>query len=70
VLWGRVRPATGPTEVTVQHKVGGGGWKELKVVTTSGVYGLRVDHARKQRYRAEWKRPGGGTITGPPIRAY
>jgi hypothetical protein len=70
VLWGRVRPATGPTEVTVQHKVGGGGWKELKVVTTSGVYGLRADHARKQRYRAEWKRPGGGTITGPPIRAY
>jgi len=70
VLWGRVRPATGPTRVTIQHKLGKGRWKRLQVVTTSGVYGLRADHARKQRYRAKWKRPGGGTITGPPIRAY
>jgi hypothetical protein len=70
VLWGRVRPATGPTEVTIQHKVGKGGWKPLTVVPTSGVYGFRADHASGQRYRARWTRPGGGTITGPPIRAY
>ena len=70
VLWGRVRPATGPTEVTIEHKVGTGGWKRLTVVPTSGVYGFRADHKAKQRYRAKWKRPGGGTITGPPIRAY
>ena len=70
VLWGRVRPATGPTEVTIQHKVGKGGWKRLRVVPTSGVYGFRADHRSKQRYRAKWKRPGGGTVTGPPIRAY
>jgi hypothetical protein len=70
VLWGRVRPATGPTEVTIQTKVGKGKWKRLTVVPTSGVYGFRADHKRKQRYRAKWKRPGGGTVTGPPIRAY
>ena len=70
VLWGRVRPATGPTEVTIEHKVGKGSWKRLTVVPTSGVYGFRADHKAKQRYRAKWKRPGGGTITGPPIRAY
>jgi hypothetical protein len=70
VLWGRVRPATGPTEVTIQHKVGKGGWKRLTVVPTTGVYGLRADHRKGQRYRVKWTRPGGGTITGPPIRAY
>jgi hypothetical protein len=70
VLWGRVRPATGPTEVTIQHKVGKGSWERLTVVPTSGVYGFRADHQVKQLYRARWKRPGGGTITGPPIRAY
>jgi hypothetical protein len=70
VLWGRVRPATGPTEVTIEHKIRGGGWKRLKVVATGGVYGLRADHRRNQRYRAKWTRPDGGTVIGPPIRAY
>ncbi len=70
VLWGRVRPATGPTEVTIQHKLGKGSWKRLTVVPTSGVYGFRADHKDNQRYRARWKPPQGGTITGPPIRAY
>jgi hypothetical protein len=70
VLWGRVRPATGPTQVTIQHKIRGRKWQRLSVVKTSDVYGLRADHARKQRYRVKWKPPGGRTITGPPIRAY
>jgi hypothetical protein len=70
VLWGRVRPATGETRVTIQHKVGKGRWKRLRVVTTTGVYGLRADHKKGQRYRVKWRRPGGGTVTGPPIRAY
>jgi len=70
VLWGRVRPATGPTEVTIQRKVGNGRWKRVRVVSTAGVYGLRADHRKGQRYRAKWTRPGGETIKGPPIRAY
>ena len=70
VLWGRVRPATGPTEVTIQHKIGKGRWKRLTVVPTTGVYGFRADHAERQLYRVKWRRPEGGTVTGPPIRAY
>ena len=70
VLWGRVRPATGPTEVTIQRKILGHKWKRLTVVKTSDVYGLRASHRRKERYRVKWKQPGGSTITGPPIRAY
>jgi hypothetical protein len=70
VLWGRVRPATGPTEVTIQRKLRKGKWKRLTVVTTSDVYGLRATHRDGQRYRVKWRRPGGGTVTGPPIRPY
>jgi hypothetical protein len=70
VAWGRVRPATGPTQVTIQRKSGKGRWQRLMVLTTSGVYGFRADHRSGQRYRAKWKRPGGGTVTGPPIRSY
>ena len=70
VLWGRVRPATGPTKITIQHKVRKGKWRRLRVVTTAGVYGLRAEHRKGQRYRAKWKRPGGPTVTGPPIRVY
>ena len=70
VVWGRVRPATGPTDVTIEHRIGNGKWKRLTVVHTVGVYGFGADHRIGQRYRVKWTRPGGGTITGPPIRAY
>jgi Cellulase (glycosyl hydrolase family 5) len=71
VLWGRVRPADGPTEVVIQHKRGKHHWKKLTVVqTSSDVYGLRADHKRRQRYRVRWTRPDGSRVTGPPIRPY
>jgi hypothetical protein len=70
VLWGRVRPATGPTEVTIEHKVGKGKWSRLTAIQTSGVYGFRTAHRSKHRYRAVWTRPDGVTIKGPGIRAY
>jgi hypothetical protein len=70
VLWGRVRPATGPTQVVIEHKIGKGKWKRLTAVQTSGVYGFRTEHRSKHRYRAKWTRPDGSTVTGPPIRAY
>jgi hypothetical protein len=70
VLWGRVRPATGPTQVTIEHRVGKGAWKRLTAVQTGGVYGLRTAHRSNHRYRARWTRPDGATITGPPIRPY
>jgi hypothetical protein len=70
VLWGRVRPATGPTQVVIERKVGKGKWKRLTALQTAGVYGLRTEHRSRQRYRAKWTRPDGRTVTGPPIRAY
>jgi hypothetical protein len=72
VLWGRVRPATGATAVTIEHKVGKGRWRRLTGLqtTASGVYGLGTEHRRDHRYRVKWKRPDGRTVTGPPIRAY
>ena len=70
VLWGRVRPATGPTQVVIEHKIGKGKWKRLTALQTSGVYGFKTAHHSKHRYRVKWTRPGGATITGPPIRAY
>jgi hypothetical protein len=70
VLWGRVRPATGPTQVVIEHKVGKGKWKRLTAVQTSGVYGFGTKHRSKHRYRVKWTRPDGTTVTGPPIRSY
>lgn len=70
VLWGRVRPTLGPTQVVIEHKIGKGKWKRLTAVQTAGVYGLRTEHRSKHRYRAKWTRPDGSTVTGPPIRAY
>jgi hypothetical protein len=70
VLWGRVRPATGPVEVRIEHRIGKKAWKRLTVVQTSGVYGFRTDHKRDQRFRVKWTRPDGVTVTGPPIRPY
>jgi hypothetical protein len=70
VVWGRVRPATGPTEVTIEHQIGKGKWKRLTALQTPGVYGFKAAHRSKQRYRVKWTRPDGMTITGPPIRAY
>lgn len=70
VLWGRVRPATGPTQVVIEHKVGKRRWTRLTALQTGGVYGFRTEHRRKHRYRVKWTRPDGVTVTGPPIRAY
>jgi len=70
VLWGRVRPATATTQVTIEHRIGDGKWKRLTGVQTAGVYGLGTAHRSKHRYRAKWTRPDGVTLTGPPIRAY
>jgi hypothetical protein len=70
VLWGRVRPATGPTQVVIEHQIGKGKWKRLTALQTGGVYGFKTAHHSKQRYRVKWTRPDGSTVTGPPIRAY
>lgn len=70
VGWGRVRPATGPTQVTIQRKVGRGSWKKVTTVDTAGVYAFKADHRRRERYRVRWTRPDGRRLKGPPIRSY
>ena len=70
VLWGRVRPATGPTQVVIERRIGKRKWKRLTALQTSGVYAFRTEHRRKQRYRVKWTRADGVTFKGPPIRAY
>ena len=70
VLWGRVRPATGPTRGHDPAQDRQGQWKRLTALDDRGVYGFSAAHRASQRYRAKWTRPDGGTITGPPIRAY
>jgi hypothetical protein len=69
VLWGRVRPATGLTEVVIEH-TRRGRWRRLTATQTLGVYGLRSPHRKGQRYRVKWTRPDGRVVTGPPIRPY
>ncbi|HZB75294.1 MAG TPA: hypothetical protein VE526_03640 [Solirubrobacteraceae bacterium] len=71
VLWGRVRPATGSVEVTIQRD-SGDGWKRLSITRTGtgGVFGLGTKARDGARYRVRWTRGDGATITGPPIRPY
>jgi Cellulase (glycosyl hydrolase family 5) len=72
VLWGRVRPARGVTDVTIEYKRRGKAWRRLTATRTNaqGIFGLRSDHRDGQHYRIRWTRPDGSTLVGPPIRAY
>ena len=72
VLWGRVRPARGVTEVTVEYKRRGKPWRRLTATQTNaqGIFGLRSDHRDGQHYRIRWTRPDGSALVGPAIRAY
>jgi hypothetical protein len=71
VLWGRVRPATEPVDVTIQRDTGNG-WKRLTTTRTGagGVFGLGAKAQKGARYRIRWTRGDGATLTGPPIRPY
>jgi len=71
VLWGRVRPATEPVDVTIQRDTGNG-WKRLTTTRTGagGVFGLGTTARDGARYRIRWTRGDGATLTGPPIRPY
>ncbi|MGZ8648442.1 MAG: hypothetical protein ACXW08_07425 [Solirubrobacteraceae bacterium] len=71
VLWGRVRPLSARTEVTIQAQPAKGApWADMKKVTTNskGVFGLRAKHDDGQRYRVQWTAPDGKVWLGPPIQ--
>ncbi len=69
VLWGRVRVATGATQIEIQRNLGRG-WSRVTVLTTTGTYGLKTTHKDGEVYRARWTRPDGSFLTGPKIRPY
>jgi hypothetical protein len=71
-FWGRVRPATAATSVTLQQRNGSGSWRTLKTVRTNaaGVFVSTGSNRKGATWRVRWTAPDGTTDTGPPIRAY
>jgi hypothetical protein len=70
-LWGLVRPATGPTKVTILVKARGARrYKTLTTVTTNsaGYWSLSSSTAG-QFWRVRWTSPKGVKYEGPPIGA-
>ncbi len=68
-LWGLVRPATGPTKVTILVKARGARhYKTLATVTTNsaGYWSLSSSTAG-QFWRVRWTSPTGVKYEGPPI---
>jgi hypothetical protein len=71
VLWGRVRPNAAKITVTIlASPAPGKPFAELRTIATNhrGVFGLRTEHRRAQRYRVSWTAPDGRVWLGPPIR--
>lgn len=71
-LWGLVRPALGPTTVTIlvrpasSHR-----YKTLKTVTTNALgYWTLHSSLRGQLWRVRWTSPEGAVYEGPPIKAH
>jgi hypothetical protein len=70
-IWGRVRPATGATSVTIQFR-DGRSWRTLRDVQTDAAGTFTTTGTRKEgrRWRVLWTAPDGTRHSGPPIRAY
>jgi hypothetical protein len=73
VLWGRIRPETAPTKVTIQiRRKGKKSWSTVRTVSTTsrGVFGLSTSHRNGSRYRVRWTGADKRRHTGPAISAY
>jgi hypothetical protein len=70
-LWGLVRPATGPTQVTVEYR-SGGSFKKLFTTTTDlrGYFSRNTTFRSGRRYRLSWTPPDGQTIHGTTTSVY
>jgi hypothetical protein len=71
-LWGFVRPAGGPTELTVEvQRAGSHRFTPLtKATTDARGYWTLPSNAAGQRWRARWVSPEGVTYTGAAVRSY
>jgi hypothetical protein len=70
-VWGRVRPAGGPTTAVLLRSAGED-WVEAGTFTTDpgGVFRTKIRHVSGRRYRLQWMAPDGTLLQGPPVRAY
>jgi hypothetical protein len=71
-FWGRVRPATAATSVTLQQRNASGSWRTLKTVRTNaaGVFNSTGTNRKGATWRVQWTASDGTAYSGPPIRAY
>ncbi len=71
-LWGLVRPAGGPTRLTVLARgSGASGFQPIAHVrTNAGGYWTLQTGGRYLQWRVRWRSPGGATFEGPPISPY
>ena len=73
LFWGLVRPATGPTTLTVQYSSDGAQtWHGLATEQTGarGAWTATGRFVVGRRWRVRWVASAGTVFTGPPIRAY
>ncbi|HEX2103071.1 MAG TPA: hypothetical protein VHF51_05430 [Solirubrobacteraceae bacterium] len=70
-LWGLVRPATGPTRVSVEYS-SGRSWRRLFTTTTNsrGYFQRNVTFRSGRRYRVVWTRADGRTFRGTATSVY
>jgi hypothetical protein len=70
-LWGLVREAAGPTQVTVEYR-SGQSYKKLFTATTDarGYFTRNATFRSGRRYRLVWTRPDGQTIHGTTTAVY
>jgi hypothetical protein len=71
-LWGRARPATGATKVTVLVELKGSRrYRTLKTIrTNSGGYWAFNSSTPGVSWRVRWTSPSGKRYEGPPIHSY
>ena len=71
-FWGKVRPATQATKITLQQRDKGRKWRDLKTVDTNADgYWHSTGHNRKKRYwRVVWTAPDGTTYHGATTKAF
>ncbi|HXD54720.1 MAG TPA: hypothetical protein VN618_08205 [Solirubrobacteraceae bacterium] len=71
-LWGLVRPAAGPTTVTVEAKRRGSSrYTTIATVHTDARgYWTLTSGVQASSWRVRWTSPEGAVYKGPPIRAY
>ena len=71
-LWGLVRPAGGPVNVTIQRRTGSGAWKSTGSTVTSsrGIWTSKSSNVKSGSWRVTWVAPDGTTYESPGVRAY